>query len=91
MDYFTLNIFVMLGLGFITGYIIRHKHLRVKIDNYLVFSVIVLLFLIGINLGNNENVIKNIIVLGIQSFVLAITSIIGSAITAYVISRYVKK
>jgi len=91
MDYLILNIFAMLGLGVITGYIMRYKHLHIKIDNYLIFSVVVLLFLIGVNLGNNENVIKNIAVLGVQSFVLAITSIIGSAIIAYVISRCVRK
>jgi len=90
MDYYTLNIFIMLILGFIIGYVMRRNHVRIKIDRYLVFSVIILLFLIGVNLGSNKDIIKNIMILGIQSFILAITSVIGSAIIAYMVSRYVK-
>ncbi len=90
MDYFTLNIFTILFLGIMVGYIIRRKHLSIKIDSYLVISVVILLFLIGMNLGSNGEIIQNLLILGIQSFMLAIASILGSALMAYIISRYVK-
>ncbi|MEM3832004.1 MAG: LysO family transporter [Thermoprotei archaeon] len=90
MDYFVLNIIMILFLGFVVGRIMRHAHLQINADKYLIFFVAALLFLIGVKLGNSEMVIQSLTLLGLESLVLALVSILGSAIVAYIITRYIK-
>ncbi|MGB9728336.1 MAG: LysO family transporter [Thermoprotei archaeon] len=90
MDYFTLSIIVILSLGFAVGHAMKHKHLQINVDKYLVFFVIVLLFLIGVSLGSSETIVQSLTILGLKSLALALASILGSAVVAYIITRYAK-
>ena len=69
---------IMFG-GILIGYLLRHHKKLIKpVDKITMFSIYLLLFLIGVSIGSNKEIISNLDTLGIIAIVLSSGAIIGS-------------
>ena len=83
-----IEVIVFLALGIVLGYFVRKKPRFIAASNRLVsISIYALLFLLGVALGTNDDVLEQLPKLGGYAFVLAVLSIIGSIILAAFLYR----
>lgn len=81
-----VEVIVFLTLGIVLGYLMRKKTRFLAVSNRLVsISIYALLFLLGVALGVNSDVLAQLPKLGGYAFVLAVLSIMGSVILAAVL------
>jgi len=74
-----ITVVIIMALGILTGIFLSSKTKILKINNYLTTATIfLLLFLLGVNVGLNQNVFDNLHSLGIQALLLTIGALIGS-------------
>lgn len=82
---------VMLFAGIFIGYIeISHKKLLDRLDKLQMIALLILLFVMGIRIGADENVVKSIGTLGAKAIIISLSSIVCSVLFIYVY-RFVKK
>lgn len=84
-------ILLAIALGVIIGakfFPIKLKKLNEKVQ---VILIALLIFAMGISLGNRENIAKELFTLGFDSLVLAILPMIFSALLVYFITKSWKK
>jgi len=83
---------IILGLmtaGMVIGAILRHNEKIIKRVNVLVtWSIFALLFLLGIAVGLNDELVKNLDSLGVHALVITIASILGSVILSWIVYHY---
>ena len=60
-----------------------------KVDHTAHYTIIVLLFIFGVSIGANHDLISNIGYFGWQAFVIAVLGMIGSFGTAYMFNRFI--
>jgi len=70
----------MLG-GIVAGYLFRQRKLRF-IHQFILTLIWLLLFLLGLEVGSNETVIRQFGSLGLEAFLLASGGTLGSVILA---------
>lgn len=87
-----VEVIAFLTLGIILGYFVRKKLKFLSLSNRLVsISIYALLFLLGVALGTNDEILVQLPKLGGYAFILAVLSIIGSIILASFLYRRVFK
>ena len=84
-------ILLSLFLGMILGFFLKSKKLRKVVDKGYYISVLALLFLMGIGIGQNKEICSNIGKIGLLSFSLAVISIAGSIIFVKLIDKTILK
>ncbi|MDM8160092.1 LysO family transporter [Labilibaculum sp. K2S] len=73
---------MILGIGI--GLFIGNRPKIIKIIGILTsFSIFLLLFLLGIGVGTNKQILNNLHSIGIQALILTIGAVLGSLICAY--------
>ncbi|MBN2598173.1 LysO family transporter [Labilibaculum sp.] len=73
---------MILGIGI--GLLIGNRPKIIKVIGVLTsFSIFLLLFLLGIGVGTNNQIINNLHSIGIQALILTIGAVLGSLICAY--------
>ena len=82
---FTVIGIMFIGIGI--GYLIRQKALP-WINRAITFLIWLLLFLLGIEVGENERIIRSLPTLGMEAFVIAIVCVLGSCLAAWGLWRY---
>lgn len=83
-----LIVVLFLFSGILIGYVLQNKESIVRITERLsTWFIYLFLFLLGISVGANEEVIKNFGRLGIQAIILAFGAVLGSVISAYFVYR----
>lgn len=71
-------------LGIIVGYFIRNRRLLVKInDKLIMWAIYLLLFILGLSIGANEVIMKNLPTLGLKALALTLGGVIGSISLAW--------
>ena len=75
--------------GIILGILMR-KHERVihTADRIMNWSIYSLLFLLGLSVGVNETIIKNIHTIGVRALVLTVGAVLGSIFVSYIVNRF---
>ena len=76
--------FTIIGLmltGMLLGYLLRKRSLH-KIHT-VITVLIALLFILGIEVGGNEQIIKGLHTIGIEAVILTLGSTLGSVIAAW--------
>lgn len=85
--------FVVIGfmfLGLFVGYLLRNK--RLKFVNKIITPLIwTLLFLLGIEVGGNKDIINGIHTIGVEAFVITLAAVLGSAIGALLLWNWISK
>ncbi len=76
--------------GIISGFVLRRR--KILYQNQIILTLIwVLLFLLGLEIGMNDNVLKKFASLGFEAFIIAIAATFGSIIGAKLLWRSVTK
>ncbi|MEM2154276.1 MAG: LysO family transporter [Nitrososphaeria archaeon] len=81
---------ITLFIGIIIGLILKKlglQDVRQKLDKLLSIVVVVLLFVMGLTLGSDNNIIYNLMLLGYNSLILASLIFLGSIIFSYIFRR----
>lgn len=75
--------------GTVVGYIFREKRLG-NISKIITVIIWMLLFLLGIEVGTNQDIIAGLATIGIEALIITISAVLGSAIMALLLWRYIK-
>jgi len=78
-------IFIILGLmlgGVFIGYLLREKPLN-YIHKIIMVLICLLLFLLGVEVGFNEDIIKNFPTIGMEAVIITLAAVIGSTLMAW--------
>lgn len=83
---FTVIGIMFAGIGL--GYLMRRQNLP-WINNVITALIWLLLFLLGIEVGHNEQIIRSLPTLGLEAFVIAIVCVLGSCLAAWALWKHV--
>ena len=76
---------MFLGVGL--GFLFKNLNLFSFLPKSITFTIYLLLFLLGITVGSNKDIVNNLASLGWQAFILAFFASIGSALAAFIIYK----
>lgn len=82
-------ILVMLS-GMLLGRLLRNRRMAF-LPRVVMFLIWVLLFLLGVEVGANPEIIRNLKSLGVEAFVLAVAGTLGSVVLAWALWRYAER
>ena len=85
--------FTIIGLmltGILLGYLLRKRDLK-KIHQILTLLIWLLLFILGIEVGSNEQIIKGLHTIGLEAVILTLGGTLGSVIAAWALWRALYK
>ena len=82
------KIFLVLGLGFLIGYkgVLQEKGLRMNGRLQTAF-LLLLIFCMGVSIGRNGEILRNLPLLGGKALLVAVFAILGSTLAVYFLSR----
>ena len=83
---FTVIGIMFLGIG--VGYLMRRQSLS-WINKAITFLIWLLLFLLGIEVGHNEQIIRSLPTLGLEAFAIALVCVLGSCLAAWGLCKHV--
>ena len=81
--------FTIIGLmltGMLLGYLLRRRDLK-KIHQIITLLIWLLLFILGIEVGGNEQIIKGLHTIGLEAVILTLGGTLGSVIAAWALWR----
>ncbi len=82
------KIFLVLAVGFLIGFFGLIKEKQIKINSRLqTLWLLLLIFCMGVSIGRNGEVIKNLPVLGGKALLFAILAVIGSVVFVFAFSK----
>lgn len=76
-------------LGGILGFILRKRKLKFT-SKAIMILICLLLFLLGIEVGMNPDIISGITTIGFEALIITIAAVLGSAVMALLLWRYIK-
>ena len=85
--------FIIIGImltGMLVGYLLRNKRL-LWIHKIITLLIWTLLFLLGIDVGGNEQIINGLHTIGLEAVILTIGGTLGSVIAAWALWRALYK
>lgn len=85
--------FTIIGLmltGMLLGYLLRKRNLS-GIHKVITVLIWLLLFILGIEVGGNEQIIKGLHTIGLEAVILTIGETLGSVIAAWALWRALYK
>ncbi|MFA6834174.1 MAG: LysO family transporter [Bacteroidaceae bacterium] len=80
----------ILFLGVITGFIIQ-KRKTLKVNSLIMGLICSLLFILGVEVGENKSILQNFNTLGIEAIVITIGAVIGSILFAWLLWFFIQK
>ena len=83
---FTVIGIMFVGIGL--GYLLRRQSLT-WINKAITALIWLLLFLLGIEVGHNEQIIRSLPTLGVEALAIALVCVLGSCLAAWGLWRYV--
>ena len=85
--------FTIIGLmltGMLLGYLLRKRDLK-KVHPIITLLIWLLLFILGIEVGSNEEIIRGLHTIGYEAVVLTLGGTLGSVIAAWALWRSLYK
>jgi uncharacterized membrane protein YbjE (DUF340 family) len=87
-----ISILVVLSIGVLLGLLLTGRPKLHLANNHLLnWSIYLLLFLLGISVGTNEEVIRNLGKIGYEAIAIAVASIAGSVFLSMFLFRILFK
>lgn len=80
--------FIVIGImfgGIVIGYLLRRVQLFQKINNLIFYTILLLLFMLGLSVGANKTIMSNLTTLGWQALLIAAAGTLGSVIMAKIV------
>jgi uncharacterized membrane protein YbjE (DUF340 family) len=86
-----IEILAIMFTGIVLGFIIRKKtHIIMLFEKLTSISIYLLLFLLGLSIGNNEIIINQFGKIGLNAILLAFAGVSGSVIPSYFLYKFFK-
>jgi uncharacterized membrane protein YbjE (DUF340 family) len=85
---FTVIGLMCLGIG--VGYLLRGRNLHF-LQRVITALIWVLLFLLGIEVGSNETIVRSLGTLGAEAVILALGGLLGSVLAACALWKYLSR
>ena len=85
--------FTVIGImfaGIALGYLLRKQSLS-WINRAIMALIWLLLFLLGIGVGKNEQIIRSLPTLGMEASIIAFVCVLGSCLTAWGLWKYTNR
>lgn len=85
--------FTIIGLmltGMLLGYLLRKRNLH-KIHTVITVLIWALLFILGIEVGGNEQIIKGLHTIGIEAVILTLGGTLGSVVATWALWKALYK
>lgn len=82
---------IVLGLmlsGVLVGYFLRGKKVARRTGKAVSLAIFVLLFLLGVSVGVNPQIMDNLTTLGIEAIIITIGALSGSLLSAWAIYKF---
>ncbi len=82
---------IVLGLmlsGIFAGYFLRGKKVARWTGKAISLAIFVLLFLLGVSVGVNPQIMDNLTTLGIEAIIITIGALSGSLLSAWAIYKF---
>lgn len=70
------------------GYLLRKVEILQRIGKPISYTILLLLFLLGISVGANDAIMSNLATLGGQAFILAFAGTLGSVLAAWAVYHF---
>lgn len=84
-----LAVLVIMSAGIVLGFFVRKRDRLIRIvDSLIMWAIYALLFLLGISVGVNEEIVSRIGEIGLQAIVITFAALLGSCVVAHL--TYVK-
>lgn len=77
--------------GILVGYLLRNRSFVRYTGKLISATIFLLLFLLGIAVGTNRQIVDNLSVLGLQALVLSFSAVLGSVVCAWAVYRFLFK
>lgn len=87
---FVITIILFIAAGIFAGYRLRNKETGI-VSRIVTGFIWLLLFLLGMEVGSNEKLIKGIYVFGLEALILTIAGVIGSILASWGLWYYISK
>lgn len=84
------NVIGIMFVGISLGYLMRRQNLP-WINKAITILIWLLLFLLGIEVGQNEQIIRSLPTLGLEALGIAIVCVLGSCMAAWGLWEYVNR
>ncbi len=75
--------------GVLIGYIFRNKNMK-WISNIITVLIWMLLFILGVEVGGNEDIISGLHTIGIEALMITIAAVLGSVIGAKLLWNWIR-
>ncbi|PID89310.1 MAG: DUF340 domain-containing protein [Bacteroidia bacterium] len=83
-----ITVLAIMTAGIVVGFFMHDKTKLIKINDKLIsWAIYLLLFLLGVSVGLNDNIINNIHTIVLQAIIITIGALLGSLICASIIYR----
>lgn len=83
--------FIAIGfmvLGGTLGFLLRKKQLK-GISKVITLLIWVLLFILGLEVGGNPQIISGLANIGVEALIITIAAVLGSAVAALLLWKYI--
>lgn len=77
-------------MGTITGFLLRKRPVA-QVHRAITVLIWLLLFLLGLEVGHNDHIIKGLRTIGLQAAVISITATLGSVLSACLLWHILKR
>ena len=88
-EMFKILFLLLLGVGI--GYVLRNIRGIHRVDQTAHYTILLLLFVFGVTIGSNHDLIKNIAYFGWQALVIAVLGMLGSFGAGCLFNHYITK
>lgn len=74
--------------GISLGYLFRHKSILQNTEKTISMTIFLLLFIMGVTIGSNDELIMNLGNFGWQAAVISVSATCGSVLAAWLVMRF---
>ncbi len=85
-----ITIILFIAAGIFTGYRLRNRETGI-VSRIVTGFIWLLLFLLGMEVGSNEKLVKGIYTFGLEALLLTISGVIGSILASWGLWYYISK
>ena len=81
------TVITIMFVGIVLGYLFRRKTILQKLNKPINYTIYLLLFILGVSVGGNKEIIDSLPTLGGQALLLAFAGTLGSLLAAWIVYR----
>lgn len=82
------SIIATMMTGISLGYLFRHKSILQNTEKTISITIFLLLFIMGVTIGSNDELISNIGNFGWQAAIISVSATCGSILAAWLVMKF---